>query len=119
MAQNIVVTRVPQKIVIHAGMPGPKGEKGDSAELTQEQFEALVARLKKEVGDLTFATFIHKQDTPLSTWRIQHNLNREIVAVSVYDSTNTEVLGFENTVLDKNTLQLQFNGSFSGKAYIL
>lgn len=120
--QVVIVTSGYQGPAGPQGPVGPKGDKGDPGEagkLSQEQIDSVIADIKKEVAGVTFPTYVHTQSAPLDTWTISHNLNRELVSVTVYDSTNTEVLGFDCTLIDNNTAQLSFRASFSGKAYIL
>ena len=107
------------KVVVTAGYQGPPGPKGADGKLSQEIIDNLIKEVKQEVSKDVFPTYVHTQSAPLDTWTIPHNLGRELVSVTVYDSTNTEVLGFDCTLIDNNTAQLSFRASFSGKAYIL
>lgn len=116
------------KVIVSSGYqgpPGPKGDTGDAgaATIPQSEIDKVVkevsTKVKNEVAGITFPTYVHTQSAPLDTWNIAHNLDREAVNVVVYDSTNTEVLGFECLIVDSNNVQLKFGGSFSGKAYIL
>ena len=107
------------QVIVTSGYQGPPGPKGEGAELSEKDLEKVISDIKKEVAGITFPTYVHTQSAPLDTWTIPHNLGRELVSVTVYDSTNTEVLGFDCTLIDNNTAQLSFRASFSGKAYIL
>lgn len=116
------------KVIVSSGYqgpPGPKGDTGDAgaATIPQSEIDKVVkevsTKVKNEVAGITFPTYVYTQSAPLDTWTISHNLGRELVSVTVYDSTNTEVLGFDCTLIDNNTAQLSFRASFSGKAYIL
>lgn len=61
------------------------------------------------------ANYIHTQNTPSSTWVVTHGLNK-YPSISVVDSANTIVEGLA-TYNDINNVTIEFNGSFTGKAY--
>ncbi|HHX67003.1 MAG TPA: hypothetical protein GX708_02975 [Gallicola sp.] len=61
-------------------------------------------------------TYIHAQNTPLSEWLINHNLQR-YPSINVVDSGGSVVLG-DIQYIDENNILLKFNGGFSGKAYL-
>lgn len=73
-------------------------------------------------GDKTSAelgidrTYIHDQSTASDTWTIQHNLGK-YPSVTVVDSAGTICEGTV-TYMDTNTIVCNFNGAFSGKAYL-
>ena len=60
--------------------------------------------------------YIHEQATASDEWTIEHNLNK-FPSVSVVDTANTIVSGLV-TYIDENTVKLEFNGAFKGKAYL-
>lgn len=51
-----------------------------------------------------------------NVWEIEHNLDR-YPSVSVVDSGNNIVMG-RVQYIDKNRLTIEFNGAFTGKAYL-
>ena len=61
-------------------------------------------------------TYVHRQDIPAAVWNINHNLD-VYPSVSVVDSTDSIVIG-EIQYINKNSVVVTFNGSFSGKAYL-
>lgn len=61
-------------------------------------------------------TYVYRQDIPTSLWTINHNLDA-YPSVSIVDSTETIVIG-EVEYIDRNSVVVTFNGSFSGKAYL-
>jgi len=63
----------------------------------------------------TDANFIHTQGTPASQWVINHNLAKKC-SVTVVDSANEVVVG-QVTYNSVNQVTLDFEGSFSGKAF--
>ena len=77
--------------------------------ITKAEIEALQASAG---GD----TYVHSQDTPLTTWSITHNLGKR-PSVTVVDSGNTVVFGEVNYV-DDNNVTVTFSAGFSGKAYL-
>ncbi len=77
------------------------------------QIQAELDRLADEIG-ITYYTFA--QNEAASTWIITHPL-KKMPAVTVVDSAGNVVMG-EITYIDENTVQVKFNGAFSGKAYL-
>ena len=64
----------------------------------------------------TDANFVHTQGTPASQWVINHNLAKKC-SVTVVDSANEVVIG-QITYNSVNQVTLDFEGSFSGKAFV-
>lgn len=60
--------------------------------------------------------FQHNQESVSSTWTVEHNLNK-YPAVTVVDSGDN-ILYTEIEYIDKNTLEVRFEASTSGKAYM-
>ena len=63
----------------------------------------------------TDANHVHTQGTPASQWVINHNLGKKC-SVTVVDSANEVVVG-QITYNSVNQVTLDFDGSFSGKAF--
>ena len=63
----------------------------------------------------TDANFVHTQGTPAWQWVINHNLAKKC-SVTVVDSANEVVIG-QITYNSVNQVTLDFEGSFSGKAF--
>lgn len=63
-------------------------------------------------------TFTFTQALPATTWTISHNLNSSIVQVQVFDSANHMVIPNEVTIVDKDTVQVEFGVGFAGRAVI-
>ena len=61
-------------------------------------------------------TYIHNQSTASAEWTINHNLNK-YPSVTVVDSAGTICEGTV-TYIDTNTIVCDFNGAFSGTAYL-
>ena len=61
-------------------------------------------------------TYIHNQSTASAEWTINHNLNK-YPSVTVVDSAGTICEGTV-TYIDANTIVCNFNGAFSGTAYL-
>lgn len=62
------------------------------------------------------ATFVFNQHTPSSTWKITHNMNK-FPSVSIVDSGGNIIIG-NIFYIDRNNIELTFNGSFSGSVYL-
>lgn len=61
-------------------------------------------------------TYVHVQDTAVTTWTINHNLGY-YPSVTVVDSAGSEVVG-DVTYPDANTVTATFGGAFGGRAYL-
>ena len=61
------------------------------------------------------ANFVHTQGVPAAQWVITHNLGKK-TSVTVVDSADQVVIG-QITYNSVNQVTLDFQGSFSGKAY--
>lgn len=61
-------------------------------------------------------SYVHNQNTPASTWTINHNLGA-FPQVSVIDSVGNNVVG-ETVWVDSSTMTVTFSSAFSGKAYV-
>ena len=61
------------------------------------------------------ANFVHDQGVPAAQWVITHNLNKKCT-VTVVDSASKVVIG-EVTYNSLNQVTLNFDSSFSGKAF--
>lgn len=61
-------------------------------------------------------SFVFEQDIAENVWTIVHNLNR-VPSVTVVDSAGNAVCG-EERIIDENTIELIFNISFKGTAYL-
>ena len=61
-------------------------------------------------------TYIHEQGIASDVWEIEHNLDK-FPSVSIVDSANNIVMGYVNYI-DNNKLTINFNGAFTGKAYL-
>lgn len=65
------------------------------------------------IGDLNY---IHYQDVPSDRWRITHKLGKYPSVTVVSSSGDT---CYSNvTYIDINTLEIDFMGEFSGRAYL-
>lgn len=61
-------------------------------------------------------TYVHEQGVASDAWRIEHNLNKN-PSITIVDSADNVVEGKE-IYIDANTVEIRFNGSFKGKAYL-
>ena len=62
------------------------------------------------------ANYVHTQGVPAAQWVITHNLGKK-TSVTVVDSADQVVIG-QITYNSDNQVTLDFQGSFSGKAYL-
>ncbi len=63
-------------------------------------------------------TFTYTQAIPAITWTIPHNLNSNNVQVQIFDGANRMVIPNEVTIVDKDTVQVEFGVNFAGRAVI-
>ena len=82
----------------------------------EEDQDYFVSLLQFDTLEDKDKNYIHNQMSALSTWSVQHDLNK-FPSVSVVDSGNNMVVG-DVEYIDENNLTITFNASFSGKAYI-
>lgn len=61
-------------------------------------------------------TFIYEQERASNSWTIQHNLNK-FPSVVIVDTAGSAVVG-DVQYIDENTINVSFNGVFSGTAYL-
>lgn len=67
-------------------------------------------------GDVKDSNYIHVQSTASSDWSITHNLGK-YPSITVVDSAGTIVYG-TCEYINVNSVEVHFNGAFSGKAYL-
>lgn len=60
--------------------------------------------------------YVHEQGIASNVWVINHNLNKK-PSITIVDSADNVVEGAEKYI-DKNTVEIRFNGAFKGKAYL-
>jgi hypothetical protein len=68
------------------------------------------------IGGGNDAHFVFSQEVVSTTWEIEHNLNK-YPAVTIVDAGDN-VLYAEVEYIDKNNLEVRFEASTSGKAYL-
>lgn len=68
------------------------------------------------IGGGDDAHYVHNQEMVSTTWTVEHNLNK-YPSVTVVDSGDN-VLYTEIEYIDLNTLEVRFEASTSGKAYM-
>ncbi len=62
------------------------------------------------------ASYVHDQSVPAATWTINHNLGY-FPNVTVVDSAGNQVIG-QVQYISLNSMTINFNASFGGKAYL-
>lgn len=95
---NVSVNITETPVIVELGTTGPQGPKGDPGLVLVDIF------------------YTHNQNTPSSTWTINHNLGF-YPGITVVDSSGNVVEG-SYTYQDANTIIISFSGAFSGKAYL-
>ena len=83
-------------VVVTRGVPGPKGEKGDS-------------------GGGAGATYTHTQAIPLAVWTVPHNLNRR-PSITVTDPLGN-VVAPDVRYIDNDIVQVTHGTPLTGFAY--
>lgn len=73
-----------------------------------------------EKGDVgpSGGSYTHDQPAASATWNIVHNLGYMPGGIIVKDSANNYWIPGEVNYINNNQVQLKFNGSFAGTAYI-
>lgn len=90
----------------------------------QQIFEASFQFIENEPIGATFTiapniqdlNYTHFQDVPNDTWVVTHNLGK-YPSVTIIDSAG-DLVQTDIIYLDENTIKLEFNGAFAGKAFI-
>lgn len=63
-------------------------------------------------GNITITTsgnnFTYTQTANLATWTVPHNLNKPYPNVVIVDNNGDQVIGFELSAIDNNTLTIKF-----------
>ena len=83
-------------------------------ELTEETVK--IVHLGTTIQTGVDAHYVHNQEMVSNTWTVVHNLNK-YPAVAVVDSGGN-VLYTEIEYIDTDTLEVRFEASTSGKAYL-
>tara|TARA_R110000737_G_scaffold352113_1_gene396799 strand:+ start:375 stop:713 length:339 start_codon:yes stop_codon:yes gene_type:complete len=73
-------------------------------------------RTSEVLVDLGISTYTHDQGVPNTTWTIIHNLDKR-PSVTVIDTAGSVVIG-DISYVDNNEVEINFNASFGGKAYL-
>lgn len=113
---------IPDSIIIEANAPNqaeiilPNVSRVFSVKENVQSVTVLDKYSVVGLGTSADKSFVFTQASPASTWTINHGLNK-FPSVSVVDSSGKVVIG-ETTYLNENTVQVSFNGVFSGKAYL-
>lgn len=68
--------------------------------------------------DFGQVTYVHRQATSSTQWRVQHNLGQEDLIVQVYDEDDKVVYMDNVTVEDENIMVLDFDAAARGSAFI-
>lgn len=84
-----------------------------------ESLDFELEELEYVGGGTSFATYTHTQNVSSATWAINHNLNRQPISVTVYNSAGEQVIFADVKIVDNNNITVSFNGAFSGIAYVL
>jgi len=126
MSNEIVVELKQANVVGIIAVSGPQGEPGGaythpethpvSMIIPDDNKTFLTASEKASVLKIVASSnFVFTQTVASDVWTVVHNLDKK-PAVTVVDTADTVVIG-EITYLDNNTVELRFNGQFSGRAY--
>lgn len=83
---------------------------------TEFTINALPMKLSQLEIDRSMPTFVYEQAIASDTWVIVHNLHKK-PSVTVVDSADNVVEKAERYI-DDNTVEVTFNGEFTGKAYL-
>lgn len=70
-------------------------------------------------GFLQVWGYVHVQSTPSTIWTITHNLGTDKVVAEIYDQINEEVFPNGVTILDVNTVQIDFFANQVGRAHLM
>lgn len=63
--------------------------------------------------------FEYVQSVPVTTWMINHGLNSKRVQVSIWDSTDEQILADSVKIITVNSVQITFNTTTAGRAILM
>ena len=89
---------------------------GNAGQILQMNSTGTALEFADPSLDLTDKHFTYEQGVPANIWTIQHDLGK-YVSVTAVDSAKTVVVGMIDYI-DLNNIQITFNASFSGEAYL-
>lgn len=69
-------------------------------------------------GTLDVFGFCHIQGTASTTWTINHNQNTDKVIVQIFDTADEAIIPDEITIVNVNTVQVDFFAPQDGRAYL-
>lgn len=98
-------------VTVVSGVPGVKGEKGDSP--TPDEVGALLALYLASHPISSGTVFV--QNTPAATWTISHGFGR-LPAVSIYDNSGQEII--TDTFASSTQVVLTFAAPMAGIAIL-
>ena len=91
------------------------GNEDNPLSLSNKFYEKLDEKIDQAVEQKT-QTYIHEQSVASTLWTIEHNLHK-FPDVQVVDSAGT-VVTCKRRYIDENTVTIEINAPFKGKAYL-
>jgi len=67
----------------------------------------------------TASGFVHEEITPITTWTIVHNQNSEQLICQIYDTTGELILPDKVSIINLNTVEVEFGAPQDGKAHLM
>lgn len=94
-----------------------RGGKITAVSTLQDQIIQTVTSSGINIGSgSSDANYVHVQTTPVTTWYVEHNLNK-YPSVTIIDSAGSLVVG-EVSYIDTNSLLITLTAAMSGKASV-
>ena len=87
--------------------------------INPDAVNALIEQINEAIEEImkhTDSTFVFEFDSSQSVWVIEHNLNKD-PSITVVDSANN-VVGCKRSYINENSVEIEFNAPFNGKAYL-
>ena len=79
----------------------------------------IVAKPITGDGSVAAAGFLFTQSTNLGTWLINHGVGKTTLICQVYSTTGEFILPDKITIVDPNTITIEFGTPFAGTAHLV
>jgi hypothetical protein len=80
--------------------------------------QVKVDKITGQVRERDDVPFVFTQAVPAFIWSVNHNLNKRISGVKIYDTSGDEVEGCV-VYIDDNNIEIQFEVLFNGSAHLI
>jgi hypothetical protein len=91
--------------------------------ITGTTVQQVIEQIATEMASISTAELVkayeHVQLQPLSTWTISHNQGTRKIQVSIWDNTDALMYADTVTLVDQNTVTIEYNTPVTGRAVLM